>query len=112
MLLALKEYPRLSKRRAFYIWYLRTAKKGVKVLEKVANNFVLFTNINKTTAFYRMLKLSRLRTAFKTIMQAKRTHMARLIDILTRLIAMRTKIDFSMLKEFSEQIRQRQTEIN
>lgn len=55
MLLGLKEYPNMNKRQAFQRWYLTTSTTGEQLMLKLANNLVLHTNINKTTAFYRLL---------------------------------------------------------
>lgn len=55
MLLGLKEYPRLNLKRAFWRWYLNTTGSGDNLFQKAANNLVLYTNINKTTSFYRIL---------------------------------------------------------
>jgi len=52
--LALKEYPRLNMKRAFWSWYLLTTNKGGDLFQKAADNLVLYTKINSTTAFYRM----------------------------------------------------------
>ena len=53
MLMGLKEYPRLNQKRAFWKWYLTTTATGENLFQKVSDNLVLYTNINKTTSFYR-----------------------------------------------------------
>ena len=52
----MKEYPRQSKKNAFYHWYIKSTIAGTGMLQRAANKLVLDTNINKTTAFYRMFK--------------------------------------------------------
>lgn len=54
MLMGLKEYPRLNIKRAFWKWYLITTGTGENLFQKAADNLVLYTNINKTTSFYRL----------------------------------------------------------
>lgn len=51
----LKEYPRLNLQRAFWKWYLNTTATGLGHFQRAADNLVLYTNCNKTTAFYRLL---------------------------------------------------------
>lgn len=52
--MSLKEYPRQSKRNAFYSWYIRSTLAGQSLLQRLSHRLVLETNINKTTAFYRL----------------------------------------------------------
>lgn len=54
MLMGLKEYPRLNLKRAFWKWYLTTTGTGENLFQRVSDNMVLYTNINKTTSFYRL----------------------------------------------------------
>ncbi len=54
VLMGLKEYPRLNLKRAFWKWYLQSTGTGEMLFEKYADSLVLYTNINKTTAFYRI----------------------------------------------------------
>jgi hypothetical protein len=41
-------------KRAFWSWYLLTTAKGSDLFQKAADNLVLYTKINSTTAFYRL----------------------------------------------------------
>ena len=54
VLMGLKEYPRLNVKRAFWRWYLNTTDTGESLFQRAADQLVLYTNINKTTAFYRL----------------------------------------------------------
>lgn len=53
-MLALKEYPRLNLKRAFWNWYLTSTNKGNELFQRAADNLVLYTTCNKITAFYRL----------------------------------------------------------
>lgn len=53
--MGLKEYPRLNLKRAFWRWYLNSTGSGENLFNKTVNQLVLYTNINKTTSFYRLL---------------------------------------------------------
>lgn len=90
MLLGLKEYPRLNLKRAFWRWYLNSTGSGEELFLKAANNLVLYTNINKTTAFYRLLGTVRSRTK-KVHPRVKR--MTTMLYLYTRLFFDRTKRD-------------------
>jgi len=54
MLMGLKEYPRLNLKRAFWKWYLTSTGTGENLFQRAADNLVLYTNINKTSSFYRL----------------------------------------------------------
>ena len=54
MLMGLKEYPRLNIKRSFWRWYLMSTGTGENFFQRAADNLVLYTNINKTTSFYRL----------------------------------------------------------
>lgn len=54
MLMGLKEYPRLNLKRAFWRWYLVSTGSGENLFQRAADNLVLYTNINKTSSFYRL----------------------------------------------------------
>jgi len=54
MLMGLKEYPRLNLKRAFWKWYLTSTTTGENLFQRAADNLVIYTNINKTTSFYRL----------------------------------------------------------
>jgi hypothetical protein len=58
-LMNLKEYPRMNMKRAFYRWYLQTTDMGKNLFQRAADNMVLYTNVNKTTAFYRIFETIR-----------------------------------------------------
>ena len=53
-LMALKEYPRLNLKRAFWRWHLSTTDQGEKLFKRASDKLVLYTNINKTSFFYRL----------------------------------------------------------
>lgn len=96
MLLGLKEYPRLNLRRAFWRWYLNTTGSGENLFQRAANNLVLYTNINKITAFYRLLGTVRSRH-FKVHPRVKR--MTTMLYLYARLFFDRTKRDaFNKIK--------------
>lgn len=88
MLLGLKEYPRLNLKRAFWRWYLNTTGSGENLFQRAANNLVLYTNINKTTSFYRLLGTVRSRS-FKVHPRVKR--MTTMLYLYTRFFFDRTK---------------------
>jgi hypothetical protein len=54
MLMNLKEYPRLNLKRSLWRWYLNTTDTGENLFQRAADQLVLYTNINKTTSFYRL----------------------------------------------------------
>lgn len=60
-LMALKEYPRLNLKRAFWRWYLSSTDHGDVLFQNAADKLVLYTNINKTTFFYRLLNTVKVR---------------------------------------------------
>lgn len=60
-LMGLKEYPRLNLRRAFWRWYLSTTDHGDRLFQNAADKLVLYTNINKTSFFYRLLNTVKVR---------------------------------------------------
>lgn len=60
--MGLKEYPRLNLKRAFWRWYMSSTGSGEELILHAANQLVLYTNINKTTAFYRLLGTVRSKT--------------------------------------------------
>lgn len=88
MLLGLKQYPRLNLKRAFWRWYLNTTGSGDNLFQRAASNLVLYTNINKTTSFYRILGTVRSRQ-FKVHPRVKR--MTTMIYLYTRYFFDRTK---------------------
>ena len=52
--MALKEFPRLNMRRAFWRWYLSQTAVGKQHFQNLADNLVLHTNVNRTTVLYRL----------------------------------------------------------
>lgn len=54
-LLSLNEHAKTNKRKCFWRWYLNTTGTGDNLFQKAANNLVLYTSVNKTTLFYRLL---------------------------------------------------------
>lgn len=89
--MGLKEYPRHNKKHAFYLWYLRSTDTGGSILQKVADQLVLYTNINKTTAFYRLFKKVK---GKKRIVSPKTKRMAIMIYLYSRLFFERQKQEF------------------
>ncbi len=60
-LMGLKEYPRLNLKRAFWRWYLSSTDHGERLFQNAADKLVLYTNINKTTVFYRLFNTVKVR---------------------------------------------------
>ena len=89
--MGLKEYPRHNKKHAFYLWYLRSTDTGGSILQKVADQLVLYTNINKTTAFYRLFKKVK---GKKRIVSPKTKRMTIMIYLYSRLFFERQKQEF------------------
>lgn len=87
MLMGLKEYPRLNLRRAFWRWYIRSTDSGNDLILRAANQLVLYTNINKTTAFYRLLKTVR----SKVRVSPKMKRMTTMLYLYLRIYFDRTK---------------------
>jgi hypothetical protein len=54
VLMALKEYPKLNLKRAFWRWNLSITDQGQRLFQQASDKLVLYTNINKTTFFYRL----------------------------------------------------------
>lgn len=89
--MGLKEYPRHNKKHAFYLWYLRSTDTGGSILQKVADQLVLNTNINKTTAFYRLFKKVK---GKKRFVSPKTKRMTIMIYLYSRLFFERQKQEF------------------
>ena len=49
----------MNLKRGFWRWYLVTTDVGHNIFQRAANNLVLYTNVNKTTAFYRLFQTVR-----------------------------------------------------
>jgi hypothetical protein len=91
LLLGLKEYPRQSKRSAFYHWYVKSTIAGESLLQKVGNKLVLDTHINKTTAFYRLFRLVK---GKKKIISPKLKRMTIMLYLYSRVFVERQKQEF------------------
>ena len=52
--MALKQYPRLNMKRAFWRWYLSQTAVGKQNFQNLSDNLVLYTNVNRTTVLYRL----------------------------------------------------------
>lgn len=91
MLMGLKQYPRLNIKRAFWKWYLITTGTGENLFQKAADNLVLYTNINKTTSFYRLF--SKIKGRKKKV-HPRVKRMTYMLYLYTRLFAERNMRDF------------------
>ena len=91
MLMGLKEYPRLNLKRAFWKWYLTTTGTGENLFQKAADNLVLYTNINKTTSFYRLF--SKIKGRKKKV-HPRVKRMTVMLCLYTRIFAERQMRDF------------------
>lgn len=91
MLMGLKEYPRLNLKRAFWKWYLITTGTGENLFQKAADNLVLYTNINKTTSFYRLF--SKIKGRKKKV-HPRVKRMTVMLYLYTRIFAERQMRDF------------------
>lgn len=91
VLFGLKEYPRYTKKHAFYSWYLKSTITGDSLLQRAADRLVLDTNINKTTAFYRLFKKVK---GKKRVVSPKVKRMTTMIYLYSRIFFERQKQDF------------------
>lgn len=89
--MGLKQYPRQSKKNAFYGWYLRSTLAGQALLQRVSNKLVLDTNINKTTAFYRMFRLIKGR---RKVVSPQMKRMTMMLYLYSRIYVQRQKQEF------------------
>lgn len=89
--MGLKEYPRLNLKRAFWRWYLNSTGSGENLFNQTVNQLVLYTNINKTTSFYRLLGTVRSKQK-KVHPRVKR--MTTMIYLYTRIFFDRSKREF------------------
>lgn len=55
-LIDLNRYPVAHLKSVVWRWFLNTTSSGEYLFERAANNLVLYTNINKITAFYRIFR--------------------------------------------------------
>lgn len=85
----LKDYPRLNLKRAFWRWYLNSTDTGTSLFQKASDNLVLYTNINKTTAFYRL---------FETV-RAKRRKVNPKVKRMTVVLYLFSKVCFDRAKK-------------
>lgn len=76
-------------KRAFWRWHISSTESGETNILRAANNLVLYTNINKTTAFYRLL--GTVRRNIKVHPRVKR--MTTMIYLYTRIFFDRQKRD-------------------
>lgn len=51
----MNEYPNWKLKGSLWRWYLNTTDNGDRLFTRAAKNLVLYTNINKINAFYRLL---------------------------------------------------------
>lgn len=51
----LNPYAQQKLKKVFWQWYLQETDNGMEQFVKLANVIVLYTNVNKTTVFYRLL---------------------------------------------------------
>lgn len=91
VLMGLKEYPRHNKKHAFYLWYLGSTSRGDNMFHKVADQLVLYTNINKTTAFYRLFKKIK---GTKKLVSPKIKRMTMMIYLYSRIFFERRQQEF------------------
>ena len=91
LLLGLKEYPRQSKKSAFYYWYVKSTQTGESLLQRAANRLVLYTNINKTTAFYRLFRTVK---GKKIVVAPKTKRMTMMLYLYSRIFVQRQKQEF------------------
>jgi hypothetical protein len=88
VLFGLKEYPRYNKKHAFFSWYLQSTDAGESLMQKVADQLVLHTNINKTTGFYRLFKKVK---GKKRVVSPKTKRMTMMIYLYSRIFFERQK---------------------
>ena len=89
--MSLKEYPKQSKRNAFYSWYLKSTLAGQGLFQKMADKLVLETNINKETAFYRLFKKVK---GKKKIVTPKMKRMTLMLCLYAKLFTFRQQQEF------------------
>lgn len=95
----IKEYPHLNLKKAFWRWYL-CSETGSSLVKDSVDKLVLYTNINKETAAYRLFRLVKDSPSIKVDIKAKR--MGLVLFFLTRLVANRRIKDcFIDLKNFA-----------
>lgn len=91
LLLSLKEYPRQNLRNAFYKWYITTSQTGQGLLQKMVTRLVLQTNVNKTTAFYRMFQKVK---KTENYVSCKSKRLALVLYLYSRIYLQREKQEF------------------
>lgn len=89
--MGLKEYPRLNLKRAFWRWHLNTTDKGESLFQRAADQLVLYTNINKTTAFYRLFNMVKGR---RRIVSPKAKRMTLMLCLYTKIFYDRPMREF------------------
>jgi hypothetical protein len=95
----IKEYPHLNLKKAFWRWYL-CSETGSNLVKDSVDKLVLYTNINKETAAYRLFRLIKDSPSIKVDIRAKR--LAMVLFFFSKLFAnKRIKDCFNDLKEFA-----------
>jgi len=94
----IKEYPHLNLKKAFWRWYL-CSETGSSLVKDSVDKLVLYTNINKETAAYRLFRLMKDSPSIKVDIKTKR--MGLVVFFMTRLVAnRRIRSCFDDLKHF------------
>ena len=95
-LIELKGYTRLHLKKNLWRWYFNSTISGGDLFQKAANNLVLYTTVNKTTTFYRLLGTVRER---KINVHPRVKRMMTMLNLHLRIIVHRTFRDaFNKLK--------------
>lgn len=85
--LAIKEYPHLNLKKAFWKWHFNS-RPGEDLIKEAVDKLVLYTNINKDTAAYRLFRIIKEETkAVKVNIGTKRLGLV--LFFLTKISAMR-----------------------
>ncbi len=97
--LAIKEYPHLNLKRAFWKWNFNS-RPGEERIKEAVDKLVLYTNINKETAAYRLFRIIKEDTkAIKVDIRTKRLGLV--LFCFTKIAAMRRiRSSFECIKGF------------
>ncbi len=100
--LAIKEYPHLNLKRAFWKWHFNS-RPGEDLIKEAVDKLVLYTNINKDTAAYRLFRIIKKESQnIKVDIRTKRLGLV--LFFLTKIAAMRRiRSCFDDLKGFMRQ---------
>jgi hypothetical protein len=100
--LAVKEYPHLNLKKAFWKWHFNS-RPGEEIIKEAVDKLVLYTNINKDTAAYRLFRI--IKEQNKTIRVDIRTkRLGLVLFFLTKVTAIRRiRNCFEDLKGFMRQ---------